>query len=92
MALYALRSTMPTVSAKGQVTIPAEIRERLGIHPGDDVTFETTEQGYVLRKVPADDRFDEWHGAIDADESMADRMATLRDRPLGDTPEDDEDS
>ncbi|MGW6278196.1 AbrB/MazE/SpoVT family DNA-binding domain-containing protein [Kribbella sp. NPDC055071] len=26
--------------AKGQLTIPAEIREHLGLHEGDDVEFE----------------------------------------------------
>lgn len=78
---------MPTVSSKGQVTIPAEIRERLGIHPGDDVTFESTEEGYVLRKVPADDRFEAWHGAIDGGQSMRERMAELRGRQLAEEPD-----
>lgn len=79
---------MPTVSTKGQVTIPVEIRERLGIHPGDDVTFESTEEGYVLRKVPADDRFEAWHGAIDGEQSMRERMGELRGRQIGEGPED----
>jgi len=38
------------VTTKGQVTIPLEIRERLGIHPGSVVTFELTDGGVVLRK------------------------------------------
>ena len=28
-----------TITSKGQVTIPAEVRRRLGLHPGDHVGF-----------------------------------------------------
>jgi AbrB family looped-hinge helix DNA binding protein len=35
------------VTTKGQVTIPLEIRDRLGIHPGSTVEF--TVEGDVLR-------------------------------------------
>ncbi len=28
-----------TLTSKGQVTIPAEVRRRLGLHPGDRVGF-----------------------------------------------------
>jgi len=28
-----------TLTSKGQVTIPAEVRRRLGLHPGDRVAF-----------------------------------------------------
>ena len=34
------------VSTKGQVTIPLEIRERLGLQPGAEVSFEV-EGGHV---------------------------------------------
>lgn len=80
---------MPTVSQKGQVTIPVEIRERLGIHPGDEVAFEATEEGYVVRKVPSEDRFEAWHGAVDSDETVDERMAELRGRPLQNSPAED---
>ena len=35
------------VTSKGQVTIPKKVRERLGVHPGEDVGFEEKE-GIVL--------------------------------------------
>ncbi|MGQ0569697.1 MAG: AbrB/MazE/SpoVT family DNA-binding domain-containing protein [Armatimonadota bacterium] len=28
------------VTSKGQITVPREIRERLGLHPGDTLVFE----------------------------------------------------
>lgn len=73
---------MPRVSQKGQVTIPVEIREKLGIRPGDEVTFEETNDGYALRKLPAEGRFQKWHGAFESDVSMEERMEELRGRPL----------
>ena len=39
------------VSSKGQVTIPKEIREALGITEGDRVIFETDGNHVTLRKV-----------------------------------------
>jgi AbrB family looped-hinge helix DNA binding protein len=39
-----------TVTAKGQITIPLEIREQLGIHPGSRVEFELVDGGVLVRK------------------------------------------
>ncbi|MCZ7529860.1 MAG: AbrB/MazE/SpoVT family DNA-binding domain-containing protein [Acidimicrobiia bacterium] len=38
------------VTEKGQVTIPKELREELGIGAGSDVDFEITDDGIVIRK------------------------------------------
>ncbi len=38
------------VSAKGQVTIPKEIREGIGLQPGDLVVYELQDGVAVLRK------------------------------------------
>jgi len=38
------------VTSKGQVTIPVEIRERLGIFPNTEVEFEVLGDAVVLRK------------------------------------------
>jgi len=39
-----------TISAKGQVTIPLEVRERLGLDAGTLVLFDLREEGVLLRK------------------------------------------
>ena len=36
------------ISKKGQVTIPAEIRNLLGVQSGDYITFGITEQNIVI--------------------------------------------
>ena len=39
-----------TISSKGQVTVPAEVREKLGLDPGVVVEFEIKPGGVLLRK------------------------------------------
>lgn len=39
-----------TISSKGQITVPAEIRDQLGLRPGTVVSFELREGGAFLRK------------------------------------------
>lgn len=39
------------ITTKGQVTIPVEIRERLGLHPNTEVEFEVVGQAVRMRKV-----------------------------------------
>ena len=39
-----------TISSKGQVTVPVEVRERLGLTPGTVVDFEVREGGAFLKK------------------------------------------
>jgi AbrB family looped-hinge helix DNA binding protein len=38
------------MGAKGQVVIPKELREQIGIGPGDDVAFESIGDGIVVRR------------------------------------------
>lgn len=38
------------LTSKGQVTIPLEIREQFGLHPGDEVEFVLDEQGLHVVK------------------------------------------
>ena len=40
------------ITSKGQVTIPAELREAAGLMPGTDVTFEL--DGHAVRIVKAE--------------------------------------
>lgn len=38
-----------TISSKGQLTVPQEIRKRLGLQPGDRVEFVVEDERTVIR-------------------------------------------
>ena len=52
------------VTSKGQVTIPKAIREKLGVHPGEDVGFEEKDGMLVVSKVVTKSPFDKWVGKL----------------------------
>ena len=69
------------LSSKGQVTIPKEIRDSLGLEPGDFVTYELADgDAVILRRVePYDapyhlavsETLEEW-GSVEDDEAFGD--------------------
>lgn len=87
---------MPRVTTKGQVTIPKEIREALGIEPGDEITFEKVDSGYKIRKkepttAEGEDPFEKYRGSARSDETMPDRMRRLRGEYPRDVDEEEDD-
>ena len=72
------RAVVSKVTQEGRVTIPKAIREELGLHSGDEVFFERTDEGYVLRR--SDGPFERWHRAVETDQSVETRMEALRGR------------
>ena len=74
---------MPRITTKGQVTIPKEIRDALGIEPGDEIAFEEVKSGYKIQKkepttADGDDPFEKYRGSAASDETMPERMCRLR--------------
>ena len=55
--------TTATLTTKGQITIPKDIRERLMLHTGDKLDFRLTESGEVLLK-PITRHVDEVFGRL----------------------------
>ena len=70
-----------TVSSKGQVTIPKELRERLGIQPGTVLEFAAERGRLVARKVQVADPFARWAGAFRDGRRSDALLASLRDEP-----------
>jgi antitoxin PrlF len=56
--------TVATVTSKGQVTIPKDVRDRLGIHPGDQLEFMENERGFVVQKRVAASPFVKYVGFL----------------------------
>lgn len=52
------------VTSKGQVTIPKKVRDRLGVHPGEEVGFEEKEGVIVITKAVSKSPFDKWVGRL----------------------------
>ena len=58
-----------TVASDGQITIPKDACEQLGLRPGDEVTLIENGDGWQIEKehdqaAAADAPFDEWIGYV----------------------------
>jgi antitoxin PrlF len=69
-----------TLTSKGQVTIPVELRKRLGLHPGDQVGF-VVEDGKV-QLVRREQCIESAFGIVKAEVSVTDEEMeqAIRDR------------
>jgi AbrB family looped-hinge helix DNA binding protein len=52
------------ITTKGQVTIPKEVRERLGLRPGDELEFLEENGVYRLRKRVDPEVFKKYRGYL----------------------------
>jgi len=74
-----------TLTVKGQVTIPKQIRDALGLRPGTPVDFAVNREGQVViqnAEAPArtqPDRFEAARGKADIKWRTQELMALLRD-------------
>ncbi len=47
-----MKEIISTMTSKGQVTIPAEVRKQLGVKTGDKLTFVIEEEGRIELRAP----------------------------------------
>jgi AbrB family looped-hinge helix DNA binding protein len=47
-----MKEIVSTMTSKGQVTIPAEVRKQLGIARGDKITFVIEDEGRIELRAP----------------------------------------
>lgn len=66
------------VSEKGQVTIPKQLRDRLGIEPGQELEFSDEDGRLVARKVRERSPVDSVYGILDLPEGTDALIDDLR--------------
>jgi antitoxin PrlF len=52
------------ITSKGQVTIPKEVRERLGVNTGDELEFEETPRGMLVHRRAEPSPFHKYRGYL----------------------------
>jgi antitoxin PrlF len=51
-----------TLTSKGQITVPREVRRLLGVQAGDRLLFESEGKGVVIRPVRSESAFFKYRG------------------------------
>lgn len=51
-----------TITSKGQITVPLEVRKILGVRAGDKLMFEDDESGVRVRPVRSQSTFSKYRG------------------------------
>jgi AbrB family looped-hinge helix DNA binding protein len=51
-----------TITSKGQITVPREVRRILGVRAGDKLMFENDETGIRVRPVRSQSAFSKYRG------------------------------
>ena len=51
-----------TITSKGQITLPLEVRKILGVRAGDKLVFEDDESGVRVRPVRSQSTFSKYRG------------------------------
>lgn len=73
---------MATVTSKGQITLPKEVRDALGLVPGSQVEFVIEAGRVVLRRRIPSEAFERWQGflreSLPTTESVDELMEELR--------------
>ena len=52
------------ITTKGQVTIPKDVRERLGLRPGDEIEFVEDRRGFRVQKRALASPFKKYRGHL----------------------------
>lgn len=69
---------MARVTRRGQVTIPKDVREKLGLREGTEVEFYIEDDTLQLRKVNLAKAIDRWTGVLQLPTEVDEYMRDLR--------------
>jgi AbrB family looped-hinge helix DNA binding protein len=66
------------MTAKGQVTLPKDLRTKLGLKPGDYLQVKETKEGYILEKELDEQRFQKYTGLLSREGESNEIIKELR--------------
>lgn len=66
------------VTAKGQFTLPKNLRTKLGIQAGNYLQIRETSEGYIQEKVQDELRFQKYVGRLQKEGDSAEMIKELR--------------
>lgn len=69
------------VSERGQVTIPKQVRDRLGIRPGQVLTVREERGRVVMSKAVVEDPLESVTGILDLGRSTDELLEAMRGKP-----------
>jgi antitoxin PrlF len=68
------------ITSKGQITLPYEIRKKLGLQPGDKVVIAESPCGYIIQKHAIPSPFTQYVGFLQKNQRTDDVIEELRDK------------
>ena len=76
------------ITSKGQITVPREVRQALGVKPGDKIVFEQNGKNVSVRPVRRKSAFSKYRGIGNAGvpsgrENVVRKVRELRGRAAG---------
>lgn len=66
------------VTSKGQVTLPIDLRKKIGIEPGNYIEIKETEAGYIIMKQVEGNRFKKYTGILNDNTTSDEVIRKLR--------------
>ncbi len=66
------------ITAKGQLTLPKDLRTKLGLRSGDYLTIRETKDGYLIEKEVDEQRFHQYVGLLQREGDSDEVMKELR--------------
>ena len=66
------------ITAKGQLTLPKDLRNKLGLKTGNYIQIREISEGYVLEKEQDEDRFYKYVGRLKSERDSDEIIKELR--------------